>query len=1081
MKQLYNKMIIVVLALLIQLQPKAQGIHKFWGQTVLGGEHEAGVVFSTKTDGNGIKVEHAFKYKFPGASNWNMPLVPYNGKFYGTTSADGKHLEGYIFEYDFATGEYRKCADLANIGGRGYVTALTLYNNKLYGATHWGGDDDRGILFEFDPVSRVLVKKYDFASTQGYYPNADLSVYNGRLYSVTQYGGAHNVGTVFQFDPATSVLEEQASFHPDNTGWDMRAPFRLYNNKLYGVCQNGGSKDSGTIVEFNPQTNTLVQKADFALIGAGDLYFAGFTLFNGKFYGGSESGGANGVGLIYEFNPATGTLVKKVDLTVSGGYHIQTPLIGYGSKLYGTCVFGGNTGEGVLFEYDPATNTYTKKVNFGGAPGATPYAPMFHHNNKLYGISLTGGLRNKSILYEYDPQINGIKPKGYFDASDGHMPAGDLTLYKGKLYGTTAYGGEQGYGVIFSYDLASRTYSVLHHMDSAHGHMLYYGGLTLHNDKFYGVAFLGGVDDVGTIYEFDPATNVFTKKYDIGSGNGQYARCKLLSYNNLLYGTTVSGGNNNGGVLFSYDPSTNTFSEKVHFYAALGINPMGTLVPYNGKLYGVTFSGGAHFNGTIFEYNPVNNGIIKRHDFEGSMDGKNPEAGLTLMNDKLYGVTYQGDGDNVGGTLFEYNPANFTCTKIYSFADGNARPTNTTLHAYRGRLYGMTITQNGKFVGEGALFEYNPGKGTVTEKDFFNQANGRWPNYTKLTAVPAPVAHGTPGNCEMAIVGEMPNAHNQWMSFTDAEGNAVVEINPNGNDLGRVIVHYYVHDGATRTDNQGKFYLNRNISIEVENQPVRPVMVRLYVRATEIDALGKTEGSGVMSAEDIAVFKNDDACSNAIQASAGKLDATVEPWGFDYVYTVTVTSFSSFYFASNSIVALPVELEYFRGSELGASNKLEWKADCTNDVDFIVERSINGIQFEQIGLVWAAQGDCYKPFTFIDDKVPAGKCYYRLKMDEKNGDLSYSKSILLSRELLTGRQAVLFPNPVAGSQVTLRIHAPKQATMQAVISDITGRKLMTKQIHVQQGLNDIPLQVQHLPPGVYQLVYNDQVIRFVKQ
>lgn len=1083
MKKFYTPLLLIMLILLVQQQLAAQGIHKFWGLTPYGGQDDGGVLFSTRSDAAYLQVQQSFTYLSPGGAPWEMPLIEYNGKLYGATSTGGYHKEGAIFEYDMTSAQFKKCADLYTIGGRSKVESLTLWNNKLYGTTNRGGDNDEGILFEYDLTSKTLVKKVDFMDQPGSYPQAALTLFNGKLYGVTQIGGVNNLGIIFTYDPATAIFQYEAEFNAQTTGYDIRSRFVVHNGKLYASCYKGGLADRGTIIEFDPQAKTVTRKGDFDNIGAINVSYGGLTVFNGKLYGGSREGGTAHLGMIFEYNPAAGTLVKKIDLDNTKGTFCSQPMTVYGNKLYGTTIYGGNTNDGVIFEYDPVSNTYTKKVNMGGSPGSNPLSQLFLYKDKLYGTTSQGGILDNGTLFEYNPLINGIQVKGIFSNSDGHTPEGDVTLYNGKLYGVTSQGGQHGLGVIYSYDPGSHTYSLLHHMQNATGNFLLHGGLTLHNNKLYGATLEGGLDNDGVIFEFDPATNTYSKKVDLGSVGGQRPRGKLAVFNNKLYGTTALGGNTNDGIIYEYDPVANNLSLKVHMGPAFGKYPYGTLTLYNGKFYGITNMGGATDEGTLFEYDPSINGIIKRVDFNAAL-GVRPAAGLALLDGKLYGTTSEESGGAPVGTLFEYNPVNFTITKKFDFNNSQTKYPISTLMPYRGRLYGLTTRFGLEDIG-GALFEFIPENNSYTEKILFDGRNGRSSRYSQLTAIPAPTAHGTPGACEEAIMTETVSAHNQWIAFTNQQGDAVVEINPNGNNLGRIGVRFYVHDGNTRTDNKGNFYLDRNITIEVQQQPIRPVQVRLYIRSTEFDKLAKTAGSGVINPEDITVFKNSDPCANAIQLAATKLNATVENWGFDFVYTTEVASFSSFYFASSAITTLPVDLEYFKGSLLGASNKLEWKASCTNDVDFIIERSTDGVNFQPAGKVWAAQADCGRPFIFIDDKAPAGNSYYRLKMDEKNGDISYSNIILLSREQTTGMQATLFPNPVTGTQATLRIHALRKATLQTVISDMAGRVLATRSIRVVEGLNTIPVQTQELKPGVYQLVLNDgeknQVLRFIKQ
>ena len=195
-----------------------------------------------------------------------------------------------------------------------------------------------------------------------------------------------------------------------------------------------------------------------------------------------------------------------------------------------------------------------------------------------------------------------------------------------------------------------------------------------------------------------------------------------------------------------------------------------------------------------------------------------------------------------------------------------------------------------------------------------------------------------------------------------------------------------------------------------------------------------------------------------------------------------VSSFSSFYFAS-SLAVLPVHILSFKGEAEAAVNKLEWQASCTNAVDFTIERSKDGNNFQQVGLIWAQQQDCDHPFIFRDQNPPA-KAWYRLKMVENNGPVKYSNTILLDREGKEKFGAGIFPNPVQGTQASLQIRATKKMDLSFTISDMMGRIVMQRRVQVNAGVNSFQLDLANFSAGTYQLVYNigetNQVIRFVK-
>jgi uncharacterized repeat protein (TIGR03803 family) len=138
--------------------------------------------------------------------------------------------------------------------------------------------------------------------------------------------------------------------------------------------------------------------------------------------------------------------------------------------------------------------------------------------------------------------------------------------------------------------------------------------------------FNGG--DRGVLFEYDVATNVYTKKFDFSDADGSRPTGSLIKASNgMLYGMTSRGGANNLGVLFEYDAATNVYTRKFDFSYSDGIFPYGSLKQAsNGKLYGMTSSGGANGKGVLFEYDFINNVYIKKLDFSGST-GHTPQYG----------------------------------------------------------------------------------------------------------------------------------------------------------------------------------------------------------------------------------------------------------------------------------------------------------------------------------------------------------------------------------------------------------------------------------------------------------------------
>ena len=1077
MKKLY---IITLLAFCLSsaLESAAQGIYQLWGSTAYGGPDDIGVLFSTKYDGTGQSIKKTFTATNPGKPWEGNKPVAYNNKFYSMLREGGVYGEGIISEYDPVTNTYIKRADLHGLSEYGPESALIVYNNKLYGTISQGGSNAKGVLIEFNPANGAITVRHEFTEATGEFPSGDLVVYNNKLYGITASGGFDDAGVIFEFDPVTNIYTKKRDFLKAVTGENTHGSLIVYDNKLWGVSWSStGPQGGGYIFSYDPLANILTGKVELGAIN-GSRHSGAMAILNGKFYGSTNEGGANDEGLLFQYDPATNILTKEMDYTATTISRRFT-MVTYNNLLYGASGFGAN-GNGGIFSYNPVTNAYSGKVLFSDATGGSSVGSVMLYNNKIYWWNYFGGLYGEGSLFEYDPVANSYAIKVQLGSADLFRPMGQMVYHNNKLYGAAIFGGNHKEGGIYEYDIATQSYSIKRHMENSSGQFGEQGAFTIYNNKFYGVTYTGGVNDSGTLFEYDPAANTYIVRHNFSGPDGKFPQGKLAEFGGKLYGTTYKGGMDDNGTIFEFDPNTNTFSLRVNFDGTRGRNPNAGLTVYNGKVYGVASIGGANGAGTLFEYLPLANGLIKRADFDINTTGAYPRGGLVAFNNKLYGLTHWGI-EVYSGKLYEYDITNMVLAPKIDLSTALGRYAVSGMILVNNKLYGMTNIGGDEILG-GVLFEYDPVTNNYTKKINFNGNNGRLPRYSELTRAPAPVAPGSPGSCSNANFTTITAANsNEWIPFTDAQGRAVAEINANGNILGTVQVRYYINNGAVR-QKAGNYYLDRNITISSQNSPASPVSVRLYIRKTEFDALKNAPGSGVAMPDNIAVFKNDDFCANQLTASANVLTTTMSSWGEEYVYTVEVNSFSSFYFAS-SLAVLPVHILSFKGQAEAAANKLEWLASCTNAVDFTIERSKDGNNFQQVGLVWAQQQDCDHPFIFRDQNPPA-KAWYRLKMVEYNGPAKYSNAILINREGQEISGAGIFPNPVQGTQANLQINSTKKMDLSFTISDAMGRIVMQRRVQVNAGVNSFQLDLKNFPAGVYQLVYNNestnQVVRFVK-
>lgn len=376
MKNFANTLLIIVL---MHLGVSVLAQPTLIGTTVFGGPNSAGSIFVMPTGSNAIEKSYFFE-GINGSGPESGLLLASNGKLYGTTVQGGDTDEGVLYEFDLATNKVIKLVDFRNIetGKSPYGTLVEASNGKFYGVTWGGGSSDKGVLFEYEPTSNKLIKKVDFVGVNGDNPWSKLTAYKGKFYGTTRLGGVNNMGVLFEFDPLTEVYTKKIDFSEDITSPNFIEFTVSSDNKIYAALF--GSTNAA-IFEYDLINNALIKIADFATLNSGVVVPIGsmVQVSNGKMYGVSRYGGNTDRGLIFEFDPTTNGLANKYNFAYSAstledkGYFPRTLMLSKNGMLYGTTKSGGAGSGGVLFEYDYSSNTYTKKIDFKSSQnGSTP-------------------------------------------------------------------------------------------------------------------------------------------------------------------------------------------------------------------------------------------------------------------------------------------------------------------------------------------------------------------------------------------------------------------------------------------------------------------------------------------------------------------------------------------------------------------------------------------------------------------------------------------------------------------------------------------------------------------------------------
>ena len=292
-----------------------------------------------------------------------------------------------------------------------------------------------------------------------------------------------------------------------------------------------------------------------------------------------------------------------------------------------------------------------------------------------------------------------------FNGSDGANPQAGLVASGGTLYGTTYAGGSSNAGTVFAINANGSSFSNVYSFtggNDGHGPQ---AGFILSGNMLYGTTELGGASGFGTVFAVNTNGSGFTNVYSFNGGSdGAEPEAGLVLMSNTLYGTTFFGGQFGEGSVFRVNTNGAAFTNIYSFSGGTnGSNPEAGLVLSGNTLYGTTygpFYGGTGY-GTVFRVNTDGSSFSNVYSFTDSTDGANPEAGLVLAGGTLYGTAF-GGGYFGNGTLFSVNTngSGFRSC-LFNYTDG-ANP-QAGLLLSGNTLYGTTT--NGGTDGYGAVFQ----------------------------------------------------------------------------------------------------------------------------------------------------------------------------------------------------------------------------------------------------------------------------------------------------------------------------------------------------------------------------------------
>lgn len=518
---------------------------------------------------------------------------------------------------------------------------------------------------------------------------------NGKLYIM---GGSSGCGAkdFTRYNPATGQIEKLKNVgagcsNPINGGCLFAIAGKIYSvagygAKVYDTLQNtwttlaalpaGLSPDAGFVINdtifiaseignafyaFNTGNNSFSQRANLpGQVVTGAIAFS----INGKgYWGGGMVFNVGETSAFYEYDAANNAWTSKTGLPRTMAYGTAAVCNGKGYAGLGQYYVPGNSQKSQYwYEYDPIANSWASKKNLMNLPSGNFNNGITYAACATVGsdIFIFGGAYHGSYnlyideIYKYNAVtdswtlVNG-EPGGNRSEAAGFY-------HNGKIY---IGGGMDSEPLrdLWEYNIATNQWTRKADFGSSYGQR---ASVEI-NGKGY---FLGGYQ-LGSFYidsllEYNPANDVFTAKASFPGGSR--GRMVALTYNGQLYAGmgTNSWGNNNMPDFYRYDPNTNTWASLASPPFAFGDGPNLKSFVIGDTAYVLTNSTDIHFYKYSFLSNSWSSSTLLQstvNDFN-SMDYCNQAC---TFNGKGYIIT---GSSTMGDCIAEYTPSTGTWKKI---------------------------------------------------------------------------------------------------------------------------------------------------------------------------------------------------------------------------------------------------------------------------------------------------------------------------------------------------------------------------------------------------------------------------------
>jgi hypothetical protein len=176
---------------------------------------------------------------------------------------------------------------------------------------------------------------------------------------------------------------------------------------------------------------------------------------------------------------------------------------------------------------------------------------------------------------------------------------------------------------------------------------------------------------------------------------------------------------------------------------------------------------------------------------------------------------------------------------------------------------------------------------------------------------------------------------------------------------------------------------------------------------------------------------------------------------------------------------LPVTISSIKAYPFKSGINLDWFVTQQLETNrYEVEKSEDGTTFTKVGTIMPNLTTGSVAYNWFDPNPGLGNNYYRIKMFESTLLSSYTK--IVEARISNGGSTTMsvYPNPLVGSTLNVKVTNTDKATSKLIISNNLGQIVSNKVVELE-GV-PIPVDVYNLKPGIYQVTVGGMTAQVVR-